>query len=90
VFGKSNWWGTSYGKCGHMVGGQSWRTKMYLHGKQGLKKEQLWKLGCCRLVGWEVVLEQISYCSQTLVGCTNAREYDSATTNTILYLTHTG
>jgi hypothetical protein len=57
VFGKSNWWGTSYGKCGHMVGGQSWRTKMYLHGKQGLKKEQLWKLGCCRLVGWEVVLE---------------------------------
>ncbi len=57
MFGKSNWWGTSYGKCGHMVGGQSWRTKMYLHGKQGLKKEQLWKLGCCRLVGWEVVLE---------------------------------
>ena len=28
------------------------------------------------------------YCSQTLiVGCTNAREYDCLTTNTVLYLT---
>jgi hypothetical protein len=34
------------------------------------------------------LLEQIRYCSQTLIiGCTNAREYDCLTTNTELYLT---